>query len=84
MEITICKVGPLVYAYEIPHREESIKSYDLDGFADYYCFPTDDTYKNLKVDSGLAGKFEYVYSDQDSEAYPWHRSQPFLQRPIDE
>jgi len=39
--------GPLVYALEIPHREETIKNY-TNGFKDYYCFPTSEAYKDLK------------------------------------
>ncbi|WP_111683629.1 beta-L-arabinofuranosidase domain-containing protein [Winogradskyella tangerina] len=39
--------GPLVYAFEIPHKEESIKDYE-NGFRDYYCFPTDKSFEGLK------------------------------------
>lgn len=38
--------GPLVYAYEIPHKEETIKSYGM-GFKDYYCLPKNTEYKDL-------------------------------------
>ena len=41
--------GPLVYAYEIPHSEKTIKSYENSVFKDYYCFPKDDTYKYLRL-----------------------------------
>jgi len=40
--------GPLVYAYEIQHREEAIKKYE-NGFSDYYCFPTSSGYENLML-----------------------------------
>lgn len=40
--------GPLVYAMEIPHREETIKSYGND-FRDYYCLPEGDSYKDLML-----------------------------------
>lgn len=41
--------GPLVYTYEIPHREETIKSYSKKGFKDYYCFPTNENYQHLTL-----------------------------------
>ena len=44
--------GPLVYAYEIPHKEKSIKTYNGTDFTDYHCFPTDDTHEHLKLTKG--------------------------------
>ena len=41
--------GPLVYAYEIPHSEKTIKSYEGTGFRDYYCFPENDNHKHLRL-----------------------------------
>ncbi|WP_422105189.1 beta-L-arabinofuranosidase domain-containing protein [Winogradskyella sp.] len=49
--------GPLVYALEIPHREEAIKTYE-NGFKDYYCFPTDDTYKHLNLNENSSFKLK--------------------------
>ncbi|MEM1001876.1 MAG: beta-L-arabinofuranosidase domain-containing protein, partial [Bacteroidota bacterium] len=47
--------GPLVYAYEIPHTEQTIKSYGTSGFTDYYCLPKSESYKDLKIkDSNLS------------------------------
>ena len=41
--------GPLVYAYEIPHTEKTIKTYQNTDFKDYYCFPSDDDYQYLSI-----------------------------------
>ena len=41
--------GALVYAMEIPHREETIKNYNDKRFRDYYCYPTDETFKELAL-----------------------------------
>lgn len=43
--------GPLVYAFEIPHKEEIIKEYNS-NFNDYYCFPTSNSFENLKLNEG--------------------------------
>ena len=40
--------GPIVFAYEIPHREETIKTFGFQNFRDYHCFPSNDTYKSLR------------------------------------
>ena len=40
--------GPLVYALDIPHKEETIKTYAYQDFKDYYCYPTNDEYKYLE------------------------------------
>ncbi|WP_299365793.1 beta-L-arabinofuranosidase domain-containing protein [Winogradskyella sp.] len=40
--------GPLVYALEIPHIEETIKEYE-NGFRDYYCFPKNKSYEGLTL-----------------------------------
>ena len=41
--------GPIVYAFEILHQNKVIKNYELENFEDYYCYPTDETYKNLAI-----------------------------------
>ena len=41
--------GPLVYAYEIPHIEKTIKTYQNTDFKDYYCFPSNDDYQYLSI-----------------------------------
>ncbi|MEL6843393.1 MAG: beta-L-arabinofuranosidase domain-containing protein, partial [Bacteroidota bacterium] len=40
--------GPLVYAYPIPHREETIKTYAGTNFRDYYCLPTETEYEAIR------------------------------------
>ena len=55
--------GALVYALEIPHREEIIKQYDVKGFKDYMVFATDELYKNLKLvsaENNISFGFEYI------------------------
>ena len=41
--------GPLIYAYEIPHVEKSIKQYTNTQFTDYYCFPANRQFEGLKA-----------------------------------
>jgi DUF1680 family protein len=48
--------GPIVYAYEISHKEETIKTYAKANYRDYYCFPTNQDYKNLALTTDA--KFE--------------------------
>jgi DUF1680 family protein len=56
--------GPLVYAYEISHREETIKKYADENFKDYYCFPQNEKYKDLK----LVADAESTFENEQSEA----------------
>ena len=63
--------GPIVYAYEIPHREESIKDYD-NGFKDYYCFPTSTTYEMLELNENTDFQFKITNTSDsfyDSDRY---------------
>ncbi|PWE00611.1 beta-L-arabinofuranosidase domain-containing protein [Marinilabilia rubra] len=39
--------GPIVYAYSIKHKEEIVRDYDIPNFHDYFCLPTDESYKNI-------------------------------------
>jgi hypothetical protein len=41
--------GPIVYAFDIPHREEVIKTYSDSKFKDYYCFPYSQDFANLEL-----------------------------------
>lgn len=65
--------GPIVYALEIPHREETIKTYSIKGFKDYYCHPKNEKYKNLSLQKdqqnfqfhpGVNPKIEAKFKDQ--------------------
>ncbi len=49
--------GPLVFAYPIPHREETIKQYGTGGFRDYYCFPKEENHLSLQFLSELPTYF---------------------------
>jgi hypothetical protein len=61
--------GALVFALPIPHEEKVIKEYELAGFRDYYCFPTDETYKSLAlVDTKLSFEEEELDKNED----PWY------------
>lgn len=69
--------GPLVYAYEIPHTEKTIKTFGFRDFRDYHCFPKNDTYKSLQFsnmtsflvsdDISLRGKLYDVYQQKETE-----------------
>jgi len=61
--------GPLVYAYEIPHTERIIKSYDNSEFTDYYCFPDNDLHEEFKVGKT---KFKAV---EDTQSPGFYKSQ---------
>ena len=59
--------GPLVYAFEIPHKVDIIKTYSDKKFVDYYCFPKNEDYKYLTLleDS----KFEWVSGEESTSFY---------------
>lgn len=66
--------GPLVYAFEIPHREESIKKYDHKDFRDYYCFPLEQSFEGLSLPE------EQIFSwKTDPKAQSFHESEVFLE-----
>jgi DUF1680 family protein len=65
--------GALVYALEIPHREEVIKEYEIEGFKDYMVFSTDDLYKNLNlVKSENDNSFGLSYVKDKNHQNPWY------------
>uniref|UniRef100_UPI00263425B2 beta-L-arabinofuranosidase domain-containing protein n=1 Tax=Winogradskyella sp. TaxID=1883156 RepID=UPI00263425B2 len=41
--------GPVVYAFDISHMEKVIKTYPKENYNDYYCFPTSEDFKDLKL-----------------------------------
>jgi hypothetical protein len=61
--------GPLVFAYSIPHREKTIKTYDRSGFRDYHCFPEHEIFKDLYLT-----KFEPAFAMAPFSAgeNPWY------------
>ncbi|MEO1012725.1 MAG: beta-L-arabinofuranosidase domain-containing protein [Bacteroidota bacterium] len=65
--------GPLVYALPIPHKEETLKEYGLEGFKDYYCLPREDKHMDMtlpsQIDFGLTdGKNGKTSNNND----PWN------------
>ena len=51
--------GALVYALNIPHRQENIKDYILEGYHDYYCYAENNKHENISLDKN-ALDFEYI------------------------
>ncbi len=68
--------GPLVYAYNIPHREETVKDYDVAGFNDYYAFPTEESYQNISLPDNY--EFSFTQGDLDTYENPWYRDDTYL------
>ncbi|TPV35360.1 hypothetical protein FJ651_00100 [Paucihalobacter ruber] len=62
--------GPLVYAYSIPHREEVIKTYSDSKFRDYYCFPDNRDFVNLKLTKD--SKFTLISNGSSNSFYTNH------------
>ncbi|MEM9680314.1 MAG: beta-L-arabinofuranosidase domain-containing protein, partial [Bacteroidota bacterium] len=60
--------GPLVFAFEIPHEEKAIKTYEDETFKDYYCFPSEDTFQDLKVGENTFTLVDHLSKD----AFPWY------------
>ncbi len=59
--------GPLVFAYEIPHTEKTIKKYVNSSFTDYYCFPKSEEHRNFKI--GDHSDFQYVMDNSSEDIY---------------
>jgi len=68
--------GPLVFAYEIPHEEKIIKSYEDQNFRDYYCYPKDKSFENLVMKSDNSD-FTLV-NQNESKSNPWYNQQYYL------
>jgi len=71
--------GAIVYALEIPHREEMTKEYEIEGFRDYMVFSTDDLYKNvqlIKTPEDNSFGLEYIKGSDSSN--PWYDGNPHL------
>ncbi len=73
--------GALVYALEIPRKEEIIKTYDLEEFTDYMVFPTDSIYRNLSL-NGFENKenfgFKYVKDLKSNNSDFWYNGTTYL------
>ena len=66
--------GPLVYAYPIPHKNETIKSYRLEGFTDYYSHPTDSTFAHLVI-----AEANFEFATEANQVFPWYNERTYLQ-----
>ena len=66
--------GPLVYAYSIPHRRENIKTHNIEGFYDYYCYPTDDTHKKL-----ILRNTRFQFNSELTQEFPWYNESTYLE-----
>ena len=76
---TAIQRGALVYALEIPHREEIIKEYDVEGFKDYMVFSTDESYKNLELfASGNDTSFGFEYVKDENISNSWYNGNTHL------
>ena len=78
---TAVQRGAIVYALEIPHREEIIKKYDIEGFTDYMVFATDETYKNMYLKASESNNlygFTYVSDKNIFNSNPWHQGETHL------
>lgn len=65
--------GALVYALEIPHREEVTKEYQIDGFTDYMVFATDDPHQNVQFNkSSKDNSFGFKYIKGKDSSNPWY------------
>jgi len=62
--------GPLVYALAIPHEEETIRTYEVEGFKDYHCMPTNQDFH--KIAYPAASKLEY--SEREVSGASWLNS----------
>ena len=73
--------GALVYALEIPQREEITKEYEVEGFTDYMVFATDDLYKNVQLNkSPKDDSFGLKYSEDKNpiNLNPWYKGDTYL------
>ncbi len=69
--------GPLVFAYTIPHTEQTIKRYGTSVFRDYHCLPENEDHNNLLIpedfdlerpkDNALALKGKFFDSSKQKE-----------------
>jgi len=78
---TALQRGALVYALEIPHREEIVKQYDVEGFKDYMVFATDELYKNTQLNADENSTnfgFKYVADENKNNPNPWYNGDTYL------
>jgi len=71
--------GALVYALEIPSREEITKQYEIEGFTDYMVFATDENYKNLNlIKAENDNSFGLKYVKDENTKNPWYKGKTHL------
>ena len=78
---TAIQRGALVYALEIPHKEEIIKEYEIEGFNDYLVYATDELYKNLTLlmpENDNSFGLKYVADENPTNPNPWYNGNTYL------
>lgn len=45
--------GPIVFAYEIPHRNETYRKHKFGSFKDYFCLPTDKQFEAVALAASM-------------------------------
>ena len=68
-----------MYALEVPHREEIIKEYGIEGFTDYMVFATEENYKNLElIQSTNSNSLGLNYVKDEESENPWYEGNTYL------
>jgi len=78
---TAVQRGAIIYALAIPHREEIIKKYDVEGFTDYMVFATDETYKSMQLNASRSNNLyglTYVSDKNKLNLNPWYQGNTHL------
>jgi hypothetical protein len=71
--------GALVYALKIPHQEEIIKEYEIDGFTDYLTFPKSESYKNIElINSEVDNSYGFTFEKEDNNTDPLYNGNTHL------
>ncbi len=76
---TFLQRGAIVYAYNIPSKNEVVKNYPIDSFEDFMVQHTDETYKNfvfIAVEKNNAFGFSY-FADTKSNN-DWYSNKTYL------
>ncbi len=66
--------GPLVFAYDIPHRTASVKEYNVNGFRDYEVFSTTASYEDFRIPSNKDNQrnFSYIKGNPADGKTQWY------------
>jgi DUF1680 family protein len=73
------KRGALVYAFPISSKNQTIKEYDVAGFKDFFVYPTDSLYQNIKlIDSAKSSAYGFTYVADEENKNPWYKGRTRL------